>query len=144
MCFTSLNSFHFENVIWGVNKIQHFNQYVIANIKNSMLKKKQITTFPIRGRSFNFARLFLICETAPQHFNVFATSSSLSIYSSSVKGNDLCSMYFHITFKARRFRPMNSYIRVQKDMLIIDSLNMKELIPPTASQTKRTDRQKAI
>lgn len=46
-------------------------------------------TFPIRGRSFNFARLFRICETAPQHFNVFATSSSLSRYSSSVSGKDL-------------------------------------------------------
>lgn len=43
----------------------------------------------MRGRSFDFARLFRICDTAPQHFNVFAMSSSLNIYSSSLNGNDL-------------------------------------------------------
>lgn len=46
-------------------------------------------TFPIRGRSFNFSRQFRMCETAPQHFKLLATLSSLNIYSSSVSGKDL-------------------------------------------------------
>jgi hypothetical protein len=53
------------------------------------MKEEHNFTFPILGRSFDFARLFRICDTAPQHFNEFATSSSLKIYSSSVNGNDL-------------------------------------------------------
>lgn len=73
--------------------LQVCNLCLLLQLRNDLLFEKLglacNLTFPIRGRSFDFSRLLRMCDTAPQHFNVFATSSSLSIYSSSVRGKDL-------------------------------------------------------
>lgn len=82
-------------------------------------------TFPIRGLSFDIIRLFRICETAPQHFNVLATSSSLSRYSSSVSGkdfwelkkiecasDDICKIRFRISNKHWRIHFHNLWLKM--------------------------------
>uniref|UniRef100_A0A0E0GFB0 Uncharacterized protein n=1 Tax=Oryza nivara TaxID=4536 RepID=A0A0E0GFB0_ORYNI len=73
------------------------------------MSMKMLTALPMRGRSLSLAREERTWATAPQQRREAATSSRRSRYSSSVSGKDRCSRYFHMTFMASRFRPMNSF-----------------------------------